>query len=163
MFNLFDVAVLIVIMLIAIFGFNVGILMSIFYFIAGFGGAWVAQSYASALGINYYIVFVVSALLFIVIGFIIKKIAGALFLCSVDKFLGLILGAVIGLWLVVSIMYPYALNMDKVVRETTVSSYFSQKVMVWLNNKFPVLNRVSISDLKSAFPTIKETLIKSKK
>ena len=57
MFNLFDVAVLIVIMLIAMLGFNVGSLMSMFYFCVGFGGAWVAQRYVCALGITYYIVF----------------------------------------------------------------------------------------------------------
>ncbi|MCK9582367.1 MAG: CvpA family protein [Endomicrobiales bacterium] len=160
MFNIFDGAVIAIIFLIGIFGFRVGVLMSLFYFIAGFGGAWVAQSYARMLGINYYIVFIVAALLLLIIGFVIKRVVGALFLGWLDKSLGFIMGAIIALWLVISVMYPYTLNMDKAVRKITSASYFSQKVLPWLNNKFPVLQKFSIGDAKNAFPPVKETFKK---
>jgi len=160
MFNIFDGSAIVIIFLIGFFGFNVGVLMSLFYFIAGFGGAWVAQSYSHVLGINYYIVFIIAALLFLGIGSIIKKVASALLLGWVDRFLGFLMGAVIGLWLVISVLYPYALNMDKDVRVTTNGSYFSQKVLPWLSNKIPTIQRYKIADFKDAFPSVKETLKK---
>jgi len=160
MFNIFDGAVIAIIFLIGIFGFKVGVLMSLFYFIAGFGGAWVAQSYSHALGINYYIVFIVVALLLLIIGFVIKRVVGALFLGWLDRSLGFIMGAIIAIWLVISVMYPYTLNMDKAVQGITSVSYFSQKVLPWLNDKFPALQKFSMGDVKDAFPPVKETLKK---
>ena len=160
MFNIFDGAAIVIIFLIGFFGFNVGVLMSLFYFVAGFGGAWIAQSYSHKLGVNYYIVFVVAALLFLVIGSVIKKIVGALLLGWIDKLLGFMMGAIIGLWLVISVVYPYALNMDKDVRGITSASYFSQKVLPWLSNKLPITQKLNISDFKNAFPSVKETLEK---
>jgi uncharacterized membrane protein required for colicin V production len=96
-----DIFLIISIILIAWFGWNVGFTRTFFAVLAGFLAIFVASKYPYQEGINFYLIFVITALFVVVIGAFTLRLIKFFYLNILDRIGGAILS--ICIWLIVSI------------------------------------------------------------
>lgn len=107
-----NIIVIFTLIILICIGFQTGIVKAIFAVAAGFFAVILAENYPYQYGINYYLIFVVSAFVIFLIGMFIVKILKFLCLSFFDKVAGAILG--ICLWLVVSANFLVPVLMHEV-------------------------------------------------
>lgn len=87
-------------------GFYAGIIKSIFAVSAGFFAIVLAESYPNQEGINYWFVFIVTAVVVFIIGIIVFKVVKFLYLSLFDKISGACLGFLLGFLLSANFVIP---------------------------------------------------------
>ena len=118
-----NIIVIFTLIILICIGFQTGIVKAIFAVAAGFFAVILAENYPYQYGINYYLIFVVSAFVIFLIGMFIVKILKFLCLSFFDKVAGAILG--ICLWLVVSanFLVPVLMHEVKDVKNDFMDSF----------------------------------------
>lgn len=96
-----DTFLVVSIILIAWLGWSVGFTRTFFAVIAGFFAIFIANKYPYQEGINFYLVFAITALVVILIGAFMLRIISFFYLTILDKIGGLILSVCV--WLIVSL------------------------------------------------------------
>ncbi|MBN1621871.1 MAG: CvpA family protein [Endomicrobiales bacterium] len=148
MFNIFDSITLIIIVLSTYFGFRTGVVASLFYVLSGFIGMWAAQTFAPEPKMNFYLVFIATAGVVSVVGFVIKSVLKKLFLGWLDHTGGIILGFLLGLVIVSTVLFPVSYHLPKKMREKVVSSFLGRNFMPVLQETFPKVRQFKIDDIK---------------
>jgi uncharacterized membrane protein required for colicin V production len=98
---LIDIFLISSIILIAWFGWNVGFTRTFFAVFAGFSAVFVATKYPYQEGINFYLIFAVTALFIFMIGAFTLRVINFFYLNILDRIGGAVLS--ICIWLIVSI------------------------------------------------------------
>lgn len=153
--NLFDAVILLVVFACAYFGFNTGIVASVFYMASGFAGMWAAHEFAARLGMNFYITFAIAAAIVILAGFLLGKIFKGLFLGGLDRAGGMLLGVLLGLVIFGVIVFPLSKKLPEGMRKTAHSSFSTVKVMPVLRKLLPDIGALNIDTVKESLPDIK--------
>ena len=96
-----DILFIISIFIIAWFGWKAGLARSFFAVAAGFLAIWAASLYPYQEGINFYLIFAVTALFVFIIAVFIVRLIEFFYLRIIDRMLGLILNVLV--WIVVSV------------------------------------------------------------
>jgi uncharacterized membrane protein required for colicin V production len=148
MFNAFDIAVLAVILLTAYFGSKTGIIASIFYVASSFVGMFVAHRYADAMGLNFYVAFLVSAAVVILIGYLIGKLMKAFFLGLFDRLGGAVLGLVLGVLIAATVLVPVASRMPEKARATAMASYTVARIGPSVRRFVPQSHRLKVEEVR---------------
>jgi len=97
---LIDTLLIVLLLFFFYIGFKAGIIRSFFAVMAGFIAIVLAKSYPYQIGINYYLVFFVSAVSVYIAGLFILRFVDFMFLSFFDKFIGSCLGILI--WIILS-------------------------------------------------------------
>jgi uncharacterized membrane protein required for colicin V production len=98
---LIDIFILVSVALIAWFGWSAGLTRSFFAVLAGFVSIMAAEKYPYQSGINYYLVFVISALVFYMAGAFVLRVVRFFYMNIIDKIGGAALSVLV--WFVVCI------------------------------------------------------------
>lgn len=151
-----NITVILVLLLFLYIGYSTGIIKSFFAATAGFVSVCLAESYPYQEGINYYFVFIATAVIIFIIGIIVFKIAKFLYLSLFDKIVGACLGIFIGFGVSANFIIPTVDKIAEIVSDFRVQtdkvSKISSKVMPMFGNYVPnVLARADLSDLKDEF------------
>jgi uncharacterized membrane protein required for colicin V production len=154
MFNFFDVIVSIIMLACGYFGFNTGIIASVFYVLSGFAGMWAAQKFSAQLNMDFYLVFGIVALAVILTGFFTGKILKALFLGTIDRIVGAVLGMCLGLVIAALVVFPATKNISPKWRNIMQSSYTEKKVMVQFRKVFPEIRELRLEQIAQTLPEI---------
>jgi uncharacterized membrane protein required for colicin V production len=153
--NIFDAAILIIVLLCAYFGFNTGVIASVFYMASGFAGMWAAHEFSVRLGLNFYLTFVLAAAVVILAGFILGKIFKGLFLGGLDRLGGVILGVLLGLVLFGVIVFPLSKKLPAGWQRTAHASFSTVRIMPVLRKLLPDINALNLDTVKESLPNIK--------
>jgi len=157
------VIVLAVIGMCVYFGYQTGIVASIFYILSGFVGLFMAQKYCPEPNINFYLVFAASAVCVIIIGFLIGKIFNKLLLGTLDRLGGVILGMILGIVMVGVVVFPISYHMPQSIHNKVTQSFSGSKFIPFFQRMFPKMQQFKLSDIKESLPEIKLPDFKSKK
>ncbi len=95
-----NIIVIFALILLICIGFQTGIVRAVFAVAAGFFAVILAENYPYQYGINYYLIFAVSAFAIFLIGVFVFKILKFLCLSFFDKIAGAVLG--VCLWFIIS-------------------------------------------------------------
>jgi membrane protein required for colicin V production len=154
MFNIFDAVTLAIVLLCAYFGYNTGIIASLFYMASGFAGMWAAHVYSAKLGMNFYLTFILAAAVVILIGFILGKIFKAVFLGGLDRLGGIVFGILLGIVIFVVIVFPLTKKLPVNWQKKANSSFSTAKIMPILRNYLPNINEMNIDTVKESMPKL---------
>ncbi|HBU68790.1 MAG TPA: hypothetical protein DEE98_00220 [Elusimicrobia bacterium] len=152
MFNYFDLLSIILIVFGAFFGFQTGIIASIFYIASGFAGMWAADRFAEGSGIGFYLIFAAGAGVLIMIGFIAGKLLKAFLLGTVDRVIGLVLGIMLGCVIVGVVVLPVSRHMPAAVRKAAFSSFSGAKIIPFIQKLYPRVKDFDVRDIEVALP-----------
>jgi len=134
-----DIIVLVFLVILLYIGFSAGIIKSSFAVAAGFFAVILAENYPNPIGINYYLIFFVTALAIFLAGMMISKIFKFMYLSFFDKIAGACLG--LAIWLVFSanIIIPGFNNSQDKTETKIISSIsnVSSKVFPWFGSYVP--------------------------
>ena len=119
-------------------GFEAGLVRSFFAFCAGFVSILLAQNYPVQDGINYYLIFTVSAIVIYLGGLIIMHIVKFFYLSLFDKFAGIALSVLICFMLTVNFVLPQIKKQTNGTR-TKVGSSIQQ---IYYKNILPIINKI---------------------
>jgi uncharacterized membrane protein required for colicin V production len=140
MFNVFDVIVIIITSLCVFFGFQTGVLASIFYILSGFIGMLAATRYSpKSTGSSFFIIFFAYSGAVILIGYILGKVFKKAMLGSFDRAAGIVLGIILGFAIAGTlIVLPLSMtnNLPFGIHKKALNSYTGKKVVPWVENKF---------------------------
>jgi uncharacterized membrane protein required for colicin V production len=148
MFNGFDIVVLIVVLLTTFFGSKTGIIASIFYIASSFIGMWVAHRFSAVVGINFYLLFIVTAAVVIFAGYLISKLFHAVLLGPADRIGGGVLGLILGILIVATIVVPLIRHSPSAAKKYALSSFTTTKVLPFTEKAAPIVRRVKIEELR---------------
>lgn len=157
MLNTFTTITVILILLLFLYiGFYAGFIKSFFAAVSGFVATLLAENYPYQEGINYYFVFIATAVVIFIIGIICFKFVKFLYLSLFDKMVGAVLALFLGFAVSANFVIP---TIDKtaslfvdVKTKTVKMKSFSSKVLPMFDNYVPgILNRADLSDLKYEF------------
>ena len=162
MFNIFDIATLALVLLCAYFGYNTGIIASVFYMASGFAGMWAAHAYAARLGLNFYVAFVLAAAVVILIGFILGKIFKAVFLGGLDRLGGVIFGILLGIVIFGVVVFPLTNKLPAHWRRKANQSFSTLKIMPLLRKCLPNINELNIGTVEESMPKLEVPKIPKK-
>lgn len=154
MFNLFDLVAGLVIVAAGFFGYQTGLLASVFYMVSGFVGMFVAQKFAAQLGINFYVLFFLAAAVVVVAGFMLGRLLKSVFLSPADRLSGFLLGAVLGVVVVVAVAVPLAGNLLPKTKKTVETSFSVTRVMPRLQRYVPEVADFTPVQVKRALPRV---------
>ena len=119
-------------------GFEVGLIRSFFAFCAGFISILLAQNYPEQAGINYYLVFVVSAIVIYLVGLFFVRVVKLFYLTLFDKFAGIILSVCICFVFTANFVLPQIKKYTNGTKTTVGASI--QKV--YYNNFWPIIRKI---------------------
>lgn len=105
-------------------GFKAGIIRSFFAVTAGFVSIILAENYPHQVGINYYLIFCVSAVSIYITGLFVLRFVNFIFLSFFDKLAGACLGILIWIVLSANCIIPSVTNDDKKL-ETKIATNIS--------------------------------------
>lgn len=154
MFTIFDALVIALLALCAYFGFNTGIVASIFYVSSGFAGMWAAHKYAGQLNMNFYLLFILAAAAVILAGFILGKVLRGLLLGVVDKVGGCVFGLALGFTIFAVALLPMSKNFSSSWKTRFDSSISVKKVLPYILKLLPDAKDLSLETVKDALPDI---------
>ncbi len=147
-------------------GFYAGIIKSFFAVSAGFFATILAENYPYQEGINYYFVFVATAVIIFIIGIIVFKFVKFLYLSLFDKIAGAGLGLFLSFLLVANFVIPTIQNAaDIVANIKTKTGYItnlSSKAFPMFGKYMP--NKVfgeDLGDILKQFPMALKNLKKA--
>jgi membrane protein required for colicin V production len=149
MFNFFDIFVLVIVGSCVYFGYQTGIIASIFYILSGFVGMWAANKFAPNPGVNFYLVFFAGAGTVVLIGFIIGKIFKKALLGMFDRVAGVVLGIILGLAITGTVVFPIAYHFPESIHNKVINSFSGKKFMPWLRKMYPDIKQFNFDDLKN--------------
>src|SRR5271157_4474180 len=148
MFNGFDIIVLVFVLLFCMAGFRTGIVSTIFCLSSGFLGLIAATKYTVALGMNFYLVFLLTAVLVIALGLFLGRIVQDKILGTFDNVMGMILGACFGIMLVSILMFPVLNKLSWQNQVYVVSSYSGRHIIPAVQKMLPPVKEVSFKEIK---------------
>ncbi len=152
MFNVFDVIALLMMGFGAYFGFETGIIASIFYISSGFVGMWAAQRYVPEPGLQFYVVFLAGAGVVILAGFVASKILKSVCLGMTDRVVGAFLGLLLGFAIIATVVLPLASHMKGKTQKAVCSSFTGSRMLPSLQKAFPRVKQFEMKDLKEILP-----------
>jgi uncharacterized membrane protein required for colicin V production len=152
MFNIFDVVVLGVLLLGAYAGSQVGILASVFYVASGFAGLSAAERFARGSNIKFYLVFVAVAAAVIGTGFLLARLFKKIFLGTLDRVAGALLGIVLGVVVTATVLLPLTRFLSARGQEKAAASYTVSHALPRLYEELPQLERFKPDRLPDIFP-----------
>ncbi|MFA7073698.1 MAG: hypothetical protein WC234_00750 [Endomicrobiaceae bacterium] len=127
MLALFTDVILIALLLLFIYiGFSTGIIKSFFAVSAGFFSVLLAENYPYQIGINYYLIFIASAIAIFLLGMLIFQIVKFLYLSIFDKTVGAFFAVIIWFVLSANVMIPVLNCQSSEPVKTKVSSEISE-------------------------------------
>lgn len=150
MFNYFDLVVLAVLALSGFFGFQTGILSTVFYVSSGFFGMWAAQKYSQGPGTKFYFIFLAGAGCVILLGFIVQQIFKKVFLGKIDRLIGGALGVLLGLVIVGTVVLPVSHHFSERQRQFIHSSYTGSNIIPVLRKLFPRVEQFKLENIRQA-------------
>lgn len=156
-----DIIVIVVLLVLLYIGFSTGIIKSFFAVSAGFFSVLLAENYPYQIGINYYLIFIASAIGIFLIGLLVFKIFKFLYLSIFDKTMGACFGIILWFILSANFIIPVLTPSSKPV-DTKVSSVISRISLKF----FPSFNKYKpnfmvaekIKDSKNYILMIKEQI-----
>lgn len=146
-----DIILIVLLLFFFYIGFKAGIIRSFFAVIAGFTAIILAENYPYQIGINYYLVFCVSAASVYITGLFALRLADFMFLSVFDKLTGAVFGVL--LWFIVSANFVIpSIPKEAGRNETKIESAISR-----LSSKtFPLFGKYHF-DFKINAAKLKET------
>lgn len=146
-----DIILIVLLLFFFYIGFKAGIIRSFFAVIAGFTAIILAENYPYQIGINYYLVFCVSAASVYITGLFALRLADFMFLSVFDKLTGAVFGVL--LWFIVSANFvipsiPKEAGRNETKIESTISRLSSKT--------FPLFGKYNF-DFKFNAAKLKET------
>ena len=143
MFNGFDVIVLVLVLLFCMAGFSTGIVSTIFCLSSGYAGLFVATKYSAQLGMNFYLVFLLTAAAIIALGLFLGRLAQENLLGTFDNVMGMILGACFGIMLISILMFPVLNKLSWKNQVYVVSSYSGIHIIPSVQKLLPPVKELS--------------------
>lgn len=127
---LIDVLLIVSLLFFFYIGFRAGIIRSFFAVTAGFVAIILAKNYPHQVGINYYLIFCVSAVSIYITGLFVLRFANFMFLSFFDKFIGSCLGILIWIVLSANCIIPSVTNDNKKLETKIVTNitHLSSKI-----------------------------------
>lgn len=132
-----DISLIVLFIVFIHIGFEVGLIRSFFAFCAGFISILLAQNYPVQAGINYYLIFVVSAIVIYLAGLFIVRVVKLFYLSLFDKFAGIVLSFCICFMLTVNFVLPQ-INKKTNGAKTTVGASIQK---AYYNNVLPIIKK----------------------
>lgn len=159
MFNYFDVITLLIVLAACFFGFQTGIIASLFYVASGFIGMFVARTFSPGPGMKFYLFFAAGAGGAILIGFIISRILKKIFLGTLDRLSGAVLGLLFGVVLISILLLPLSGSLRGEMRKAVLSSCSGSHILPLSRKMFPQFEEFCngrIEQIEEILPQIKE-------
>jgi len=119
-------------------GFEVGFVRSFFAFAAGIISVMLAKNYPMQEGINFYLVFSVSAIIIYLAGLFIVRIVKFFYLSLFDKFAGILLSVCICFMFTVNFVLPQ-INKQTNGVQTRVGNSIQK---IYYNNVLPIIKKI---------------------
>ncbi len=123
-----NITVVLILLMFLYIGYSAGIIKSFFAAAAGFFSLLLAENYPNQEGINYYFVFVATAVIIFIAGIIILKIVKFLYLSLFDKAAGACLGLFLGFIVAVNFVIPTADKLAGMVSDIGVKTEYVSNI-----------------------------------
>ncbi len=159
-----NITIILILLLFLYIGYSAGIIKSFFAVSAGFFSALLAERYPYQEGINYYFVFVATAVIIFITGIIVLKIVKFLYLSLFDKIAGAFLGALLGFIISVNFVIPTIDRTVGIISDIRVKAEYvsdvSSKALPMFGKYVPKflygINLKNVSkDIKEGMATVK--------
>jgi len=134
-----DIIIILLLLFLLYIGYYAGIIKSFFAVSAGFFAILLAENYPYQIGINYYLVFAVTAFVIFLIGLLIFKIVKFLYLSIFDKIAGACLGFFV--WFVLSANFVIPVLNKSADKAETVTTKTSSYISDFSSKVFPVFGQ----------------------
>jgi|GEM_PF-2525428 len=148
MFNGFDLIILVLVLLFCTVGFRTGIVTSLFCISSGYIGLYVAKKYCVLLGMNFYLVFALAALVIILAGLFFGRLAQEILLGAFDNILGSALGAAFAIMMVSILMFPVLGKLSWQNQVYVMASYSGSHIIPWVQKTLPPVKELSFSEIQ---------------
>jgi len=126
--SIIDINIILLLLFLLYIGYYAGIIKSFFAVAAGFFAIILAENYPYQIGINYYFVFIATALIIFIAGVLFFKIVKFLYLSIFDKLAGACLGLFLWFILSANVVIPSINNsVNKVTEMTSFVSSLSKQ------------------------------------
>ena len=122
---LIDVLLIVSLLFFFYIGFRAGIIRSFFAVMSGFVAIILAKNYPHQVGINYYLIFCVSAVSIYITGLFVLRFVNFIFLSFFDKCVGACLGILIWIVLSANCIIPSVINGNKKLETKIVKTVSS--------------------------------------
>ncbi len=145
-----DIILIVSLLLFVHIGFQSGIVRTFFALAAGFFATVIAKHYPYQIGINYYLIFCVSAAGIYITGLFVLKFVDFIFMSIFDKFAGLCAGILV--WFIFSANCLIPSLAAENIKETKISSavsLFSSKIFPGFG-KYRINVAVDVTKMKDA-------------
>ena len=133
-----DVSLILLFIVFINIGFEVGLIRSFFAFCAGFISILLAQNYPEQAGINYYLIFVVTAIVIYLVGLFFVRVVKLFYLTLFDKFAGIVLSVCICFMLTANFVLPQIRKYTNGAKTTVGASI--QKI--YYENFVPIIRKI---------------------
>lgn len=134
-----DIIIILLLLFLLYIGYYAGIIKSFFAVTAGFFAIILAENYPYQIGINYYLVFAVTAFFIVLIGLLIFKIVKFLYLSIFDKIAGACLGFFV--WFIISANFVIPVLNKSADTAETVTTKTSSYLSDFSSKTFPVFGQ----------------------
>ena len=135
---LIDISLIVLFIVFLHIGFEAGFIRSLFAFAAGIISITLAKNYPMQEGINFYLVFFVSAIVVYLAGLFIVRVLKLFYLTLFDKYAGIILSICICFMFTVNFVLPQIAKHTNGIHTTVGNSI--QKI--YYNNVLPIIKKV---------------------
>ena len=135
---LIDVSLIVLFIIFLHIGFEVGFIRSFFAFAAGIISITLAKNYPMQEGINFYLVFFVSAIVVYLVGLFIVRLLKLFYLTLFDKYAGIVLSICICFVFTVNFVLPQ-IKKHTGIAHTTVGDSIQK---IYYNNVLPIIKKV---------------------
>ncbi|MCB4791353.1 MAG: CvpA family protein [Elusimicrobia bacterium] len=146
--NIFDLAVVALLAASIYFGYKTGIITSFFYVLSGFIGMWAAQEFVNEPKLNYYLVFLASAGVVILVGFFISHLIKKLPFSWIDHLFGVFLGIILGFVIIGTVIFPVSYHLPQKTRNAVATSFTAEKLIPRFQKMFPKVKQFNLNDIK---------------
>lgn len=137
--NAFDWVVIVLCLVSAFYGWRLGAIFSVVFLAGGFMGSWFASNYYTifapffdphpqAIVYGYLCVFILVLLTLIGAGFILHKFAKLIYLGLINRIIGVVIGAVLGLILCAGIFIPLSSVNNKKIQQLLNESLVTKRI-----------------------------------
>lgn len=146
----FDYLVLFVLLGCIWLGYRVGILIIFFFVMSIFGGKWIAHQYAAQWGMNLNVLFSLSLVVLLLVGYIINRFLDA-FLGVLNSIMGAFAGILVGLFFISLALLPLSKHVTGEHQKSVLSSLTMRYLAPELERRIPNVGKIDTSKIEQKF------------
>jgi uncharacterized membrane protein required for colicin V production len=141
-----DIFLVVSVILIACLGWSAGLTRTFFAVLAGFVAVFVASKYPYQEGLNFYVIFVITALFIIMLGRFISRMVSFFYLNILDRIGGAALSVCVWLIVAINVVIPTITHDTHILDGPTHTIYTT--VSHTMQSKFPIFKDYVLSSLE---------------